>query len=501
MSDYSIQLLYKLKRVVLAFVVVVFIGLAIGTGAVIYFEKENQLETAGKSVQSLALVLSKEADSTLTLAESTLDSLMDELDLSTSGPFLEAETLHHKLKAKRTSLYRNKSKSSFAHIFILNKDGFNVANSVAYPTKRINAAERAYFKHHKKENGKDIHISQPHYSKVTEEKVIFITKRISNDKGDFKGIIGIHLKLSHFDSIYSLLKLPPGGTVTVVRTDGVGVFRYPLVDSFFKTRLGVKPTDRFHNMVKQGEGFIISSTSPYDGAARVVGYNKSQNYPLINFISITQTAILQNWLFSSLQTVAIASIGGLCIAGLAWFSYRQIGYLSQAMRLSNFDPLTALQNRRSFDTRYDEEWRRATRRARPLSLLFVDIDHFKKYNDHYGHREGDKCLKTIANALSKSAMRGGEIVARYGGEEFIILLPDTDRIHARERALSALEAIQELKLPHAASPVSDIVTVSIGVATMTPSIEDIPGDFIDYADDALYKAKDDGRNRIAIAKF
>jgi diguanylate cyclase (GGDEF)-like protein len=163
--------------------------------------------------------------------------------------------------------------------------------------------------------------------------------------------------------------------------------------------------------------------------------------------------------------------------------------------LSNTDGLTGVANRRSFDHLISLEWSRAQRSGASLALVMLDVDHFKHYNDHYGHLAGDDCLRALARGLVQAGRRAGELVARYGGEEFAVLLPDTGRDEAIEAAQRMQEAIWSLALPHAGSA-PGMVTFSLGVASLMASTEKSPDDLIQLADTALYQAKDAGRNCI-----
>lgn len=168
-------------------------------------------------------------------------------------------------------------------------------------------------------------------------------------------------------------------------------------------------------------------------------------------------------------------------------------------RHSTIDGLTGLSNRRYFENCLEHEWHRAIRIQSEMSLLFIDIDYFKKYNDHYGHLGGDDCLRQVANAIGKMAKRTTDVTARYGGEEFVVLLPDTDQERAEQLASALKQVVAECQLEHVASEVSDILTLSIGVATMRPHPQQPQTLLIEAADKALYRAKDEGRDRIAVA--
>lgn len=164
-------------------------------------------------------------------------------------------------------------------------------------------------------------------------------------------------------------------------------------------------------------------------------------------------------------------------------------------RLTHIDGLTGVANRRSFDQMLDTEWRRMGREKKELSLLLCDVDHFKKYNDHYGHLGGDDCLRQVAQTIQKSVSRGGDNVSRYGGEEFAVILPATSQGGALMVAERVRHEIKQLSLPHTQSELGQ-VTLSIGLATVVPSNDSAPEQLIAIADKALYGAKQGGRNRV-----
>lgn len=170
----------------------------------------------------------------------------------------------------------------------------------------------------------------------------------------------------------------------------------------------------------------------------------------------------------------------------------------QLRQMSMRDGLTGIANRRCFDERLDTEWRRCARHGQRMSLLMIDIDHFKEYNDHFGHVDGDQCIKAVASALAHSANRAGDFVARYGGEEFTILLSDTDAAVAEQVALACLNAIAVLRMPHPKSTSSAYVSISLGISTVLATQEMEPEALIKQADQALYQAKQSGRNRYRI---
>ncbi|MDX8381347.1 MAG: diguanylate cyclase [Ghiorsea sp.] len=176
---------------------------------------------------------------------------------------------------------------------------------------------------------------------------------------------------------------------------------------------------------------------------------------------------------------------------------QKLNIVIKALELSSYeDALTQVPNRRSFDDAFHREWQRALRETMPLSVVLIDIDFFKLYNDFYGHLAGDDCLREVAQCLAQTLQRPTDSFARYGGEEFVAILPSTDATGAIKVAEMMRLAVVSLNLEHIQSTVGDCVTISLGIVTTIPMIKHHPRKFINSADSALYEAKEQGRNRV-----
>jgi len=178
----------------------------------------------------------------------------------------------------------------------------------------------------------------------------------------------------------------------------------------------------------------------------------------------------------------------------------EIGLLSNTVQeyyaAGYYDGLTGIHNRRYFEMTLQQIMNTLSRNESTLSVLMMDVDHFKKYNDTYGHAEGDNCLKAIAKALGKAMQRKGDFAARYGGEEFVVVLPDTDEDGAKIVADKILTAIRELKITHEKNDSGNgIATISIGITTGNSKISQNADDYLKRADEALYMSKETGRNK------
>ncbi|MGD8525877.1 MAG: diguanylate cyclase [Thioalkalispiraceae bacterium] len=169
-------------------------------------------------------------------------------------------------------------------------------------------------------------------------------------------------------------------------------------------------------------------------------------------------------------------------------------------QLADMDELTGLYNRRSMDKYLASEWNRHYRSQKPLSLLFIDIDFFKQYNDTHGHAGGDQCLVEVSQLLKNNVQRSSDMVARFGGEEFAVILPETGEADAMQVAEKIHSGLTQLQIPHESSPVAAHVTMSVGVATMVPEQTDNSNLLLKMADEALYQAKNTGRDRVIKAE-
>ena len=218
----------------------------------------------------------------------------------------------------------------------------------------------------------------------------------------------------------------------------------------------------------------------------------------------------QTWWFSSLVLAAIVAIGAVIAHARLRAAHRRERALDALVKartrelqeanqilvdLSYLDPLTGVANRRRFDERLDAEWRRAVRTGTILSVVMIDIDHFKPFNDTYGHQRGDDCLREVAATLLDGLPRTGDSLARYGGEEFVVILPSTDRAGAAKVADHLRHRVERLGVPTSTSSVGRVVTISCGVGTVRPTLDFDAASLIRLADSALYRAKQGGRNQ------
>ncbi len=321
---------------------------------------------------------------------------------------------------------------------------------------------------------------------------IVLSRRISGADGSFLGVVAGSIRFGYFHDLVGRLRLDPDDSITVLSRDGTVIMRRPF-------DLDVVGRNLSHvagviQALSEPSG-SYSATDALDGASRLVVWRDGTR-PLVVLVGKPWSSILSLWRTEAIRIGAIMSALIAFVLGVTLFLAREIGRRARAEdkleELATTDALTGLRNRRKFDAVIDDEWRRAMRQKIPLALLMIDADHFKTYNDTFGHQAGDQILVGIAICISDTAKRAGDCAARYGGEEFAVLLPGL----SPAEALGVAETIR-LKVQQW----SEETTVSIGVASLTPEPAMDWSTLLEAADKALYAAKANGRNRSVLASM
>jgi diguanylate cyclase (GGDEF)-like protein len=354
-----------------------------------------------------------------------------------------------------------------------------------------NRSDEDYFKVHRDEPDASLFISQPmlHHGAYA----IVLSRRITGADGRFLGVVAGSIRFSYFHDLFGRLNLGPIDTITVLRHDGSIIMRTPFDLDLIGRNIGDVPGVK--RALSEPSGWY-SGTSVIDGETRMYVWRDSSR-PLVVLVGKPWSSILSLWRTEAIRIGATMMALILFVLGVTLFLAREIGRRAQAEdeleELATSDALTGLKNRRKFDTTIDLEWRRGIRQKMPLALLMIDADHFKAYNDTFGHQAGDQVLVGVAICISDSVQRAGDCAARYGGEEFAVLLPGL----APAEALAVAEKIR-LKV-ELWSDEPQGTTVSIGVASMMPAATADWSELVGAADKALYAAKAQGRNRSVLA--
>jgi diguanylate cyclase (GGDEF)-like protein len=382
--------------------------------------------------------------------------------------------------------------SHFGAIQVFDASGTLTVDASTLDPPPENRADEEYFSVHRDRSDVGLFISKPMLHRGA--YAIVLSRRITGVDGRFLGVVAGSIRFSYFHDLFSRLSLDQDDTITVLRTDRTIIMRRP----FDLDVIGTNLADRRNwNPAKLPADGSYSGQGPIDATPRLY-VRRNGSSPLFVVVGKPMDAILDRWRVEATRIGAIMLALIAFVLAVTLFLAREIGRRAAAEdkleELATTDPLTGLKNRRRFDAAMNDEWRRAMRQRTALSLLMIDADHFKAYNDTFGHQAGDQVLVGIAICISDSVKRAGDCVARYGGEEFAVLLPGTNAADA----LTVAETIRMKVTGWCDDSVQS--TVSVGIASMVPSAGTDWPQLVHAADKALYAAKAAGRNRCVLAE-
>jgi diguanylate cyclase (GGDEF)-like protein len=353
-----------------------------------------------------------------------------------------------------------------------------------------NRGDEEFFQVHRDNPDVGLFISRPMLHRGAYS--IVLSRRVTSADGGFLGVVAGSIRFSYFHDLFGRLHLGPEDTITVLRHDATVIMRTPFdLDVIGRSLSHVPGVMR---ALSEPSG-SYSGLGALDGVPRLLVWRDGTR-PLVVLVGKPWSSIFSLWRTEATRIGAI--LMGLIsfVLGVTLFLAREIGRRALAEdkleELATTDALTGLKNRRKFDAAIDAEWRRATRQKTPVALLMIDADHFKAYNDTFGHQAGDQMLVGIAICITDSVRRVGDCAARYGGEEFAVLLPGLSAVEALRVAETIRLKVQQW---------SDDTTVSIGIASVTPAPALEWSMLVKAADNALYAAKADGRNRSVLASM
>lgn len=387
---------------------------------------------------------------------------------------------------------RSATAKHFGAIEVFDADGRLIMDASTLDPLPEDRADEEFFRIHRDHPDVGLYISRPTLHRGAYS--IVLSRRITGSDGSFLGVVTGSIRFTYFHELFGRLRLGSHDTITVLRGDGTVIMRTPFdLDLIGKNIAGVPGIKR---ALSEPSG-SYSGVSVLDGLERLYVWRNSSP-PFTVVVGKPWHDILDLWRAEAVRIGAIMAALIVFVLAATMFLAREIRRRADAEdkleELATTDALTGLRNRRKFDEEIDREWRRALRHKTPISLLLIDADHFKSYNDTYGHQAGDQMLVGIAICISDSVKRAGDCAARYGGEEFAVLLPNTSGADATTVA----ETIRRKVQGWSDEPVMS--TVSIGIASVTPTAAIDWQQFVGAADKALYAAKAAGRNCCVLAE-
>lgn len=467
-----------------------------------------QVEKASTATANMTRALAQHATDTLRAADSVLLGLVERLE--TDGMTdASLPRLKKLLQARVADLI------SLDGIFVYDQEGRWIVNSQAGMPKNVSNADREYFIYHKLNLDQGAHVGVPIVSRSTGHWVIPVSRRINHPDGTFAGVVLATVDMAYFRRFHESFDIGKNGVILLALDNGAILTRIPFQTSYIGQDVSKGPI--FTNLRAHGPGTRLL-ISKVDKVERVYSYKHAQHYPLVVATALSKDDVLASWRHEAWRTAAVSVFLIVVLSGFGLRLVRQIGVREQAETelraakealedlnrslelMSLEDSLTGLGNRRRFDLALQAECSHSARHRTPLALVLIDVDHFKRYNDLYGHPAGDQCLRLVGAAVKAARVRASDIAARYGGEEIAVLLPQTDAAGAWSTAERVRQAVEALGISHAGSPAGH-VTISVGVAALVPSADpDAPALLVRSADRALYEAKAAGRNRVRRAE-
>lgn len=419
----------------------------------------------------------------------------------------------HPLSARRLDeaqryAYLFGSATSVTHITVMaviDANGDVLASSRRRPGETApNYGDRAYFTIHRDSAKVGLYVSRPIRASLGNElPVVVLSKRLFNDDGSFGGIVLMALDLAYFRDLFEGLSLGPDGVVSLYSDDGIAYMRVPYREEMIGRDTSSSANfQRIQSALQNEEGSFFARASS-DGVERLYTFRRIPDSPLIVFVGYAEEAIFKSWRKTLYVVIISLVIFGLLSAYLLSHVRQELRHRvaieKRLEELALTDGLTGLLNRRALDDALQAAWERCRRNLNStFSVLFIDVDYFKPYNDTYGHKMGDAVLKEVAQAIAENLPRNTDCAGRYGGEEFVVLLELTDEQGAHLMAQRLCEAVYSRLIVHAASPLR-VVTISAGVATLQREHHRRVEDVLNAADAALYRAKRDGRNAVRVS--
>ena len=476
------------------------IGLAIVLGfsglcaSIVWKLHDSDYEQARGVATNLVSSIAGQVDRNIELYDLSLQAVVDGIKLP------EINTISRELR--QVVLFdRAATAKDLGSILVLDQTGKVIVDSRTLDVQEKNYADRDFFQVHFNNSHFGLFISRPWVTDAGDYLVSF-SRRITGADGLFAGVVVGSMRLSYFDGLFKAVKLDEKDAMTLINTDGTILMRAPLDINVIGRNIGSAP---FFGRLPNARFGSFEATSVVDGIERLFVYHRIGPHPLLMIMGLSNDKILADWRQTAwlvgallLTLCAITMLLGTSLVNALKRRYVAENKLAV---LAATDSLTGLANRRRFDEVFEAEWRRARRLQSSISLLMIDADNFKLYNDTHGHQAGDKALLLIADCIKSGTRRAADLGARYGGEEFAVVLPG----HTASAAMQVAEEIREnvmtlrslQKAQHSIIPI--IPTVSIGIASVIPPMGMSTEDLIEFADKALYEAKKQGRNRAIAA--
>lgn len=458
--------------------------------------RNHELEIAETTAANLSRSMAQQADDAFDQAEIPVAGIVERLSFDGFGA-ATGSRMHDFLRATAANV------EQIQGLFIYDKDGNWAATSLNHMPEKANNTDREYFRFHQSFDSILPHISPAIRSRTTGEWIIPVSRRVNDSEGNFAGVVVATLELAYFDRFFERFDIGKKGVLTLAMADGTILARRPTQENL--RGVSIADSELFRKDLKERYEGTATVRSILDQEIRLYGYKRLDRYPLVVLAGLSEEEVLGEWrqyAWRSLAIIMCVVVANLLFGVLLFQQIRfglnaesQLRIASHSLeKLALQDGLTGLANRRHFQEILGLEFVNGHANQHPLSLILIDIDFFKTYNDNYGHVAGDKCIAAVAECIRSNLNRTGDLAVRYGGEEMAVFLPHSEIQGAYRLAEKIRLTVLARAIVHRGNP-EGTVSISLGVyscgAKECPSMEAL----IERADSALYAAKHQGRNR------
>lgn len=452
-------------------------------GTVLWQERRNDRDHAAATMGNLVEAISSDISRTIEQYDLSLQGVRQGLQIP------EIDTVSNRMR--RAVLFDNSANYKYLGAMrVLDRWGKTVIDSRGSEAGSEDFSSEDLFLVHVNVPDVGLYVSRP-FKGMNGESVVGFSRRISDEDGAFNGVVVGTLRLNYLLDLFRKLSPSQGSTLTLFALDGTMLMRFPYRQDDIGRSTATAQV--FKEFQKSSSG-SFEHMPPSEGVYRLYAYGQVGDFPLLMNVSLPLAEVYADWTKDAVVAIGLMLLLCGAMASSMLLLRRELRQRMAAeeklARLAITDGLTGLANRRHFDTVIAREWQRAQRESTPISLLMIDADLFKPFNDTHGHQTGDQLLKAIGACISDRARRATDLGARYGGDEFALLLPNVAAGAAHDIGERIRKSIRDLCLPSEATP----ATVSVGGATIVPSQDTDHRDLIDVADKALYAAKAKGRD-------
>ncbi|MBD8710304.1 GGDEF domain-containing protein [Pseudomonas sp. CFBP 13711] len=486
-----------LTRALIGFIALVCLSLMLATAWQMNQSRLERIANAKIAVSNIVLAAEQQAQDTIRQADNTLRDLVERV----GHDGVAGEQLLRLTKLMAQDVI---NVEGLQGLFIYDAQGQWVANSFAHSVQEKNNGDRAYFAYHRDHTDESIHVGSIVKSRNTGDMVIPISRRINTPDGEFAGVALATVPVACFQAFFERMDVDDKGVIFLALNNGDLLARRPTLTALMTTN--VARGDIFTRYLPYSDNGTAVIKSVVDGVERIYAYRRVSGLPIVAAAGVSYQHVFAPWWAYAYRSMALIGMITLALCLLGILLYRQIqqlitaeGELNVARNemeiIAQTDSLTHLANRRRFDATLQQEWGRARRNNSTIALILLDIDWFKQYNDHYGHLQGDDCLRQVAEIIGTCVNRPGDLAARYGGEEFVVLLPETNLAGAFSVAENVRLSIANALIDHAGSSLG-ILTISCGVVAINSPAKDSYTAALAEADRLLYLAKSKGRNAV-----